>query len=134
MNWIVCCTHCRQTYDTLGWVSHCYRLGFDPRTGASLWVENAIAQRNVAPHPETGDARYMTLYKLATPIWVIGLGSFTRWGAYDDVWYFDSEYRAEMAYVNWDPARTPEPEGWSRHPRTQRRRPGGDPAKEEIRA
>lgn len=130
----VCCLHCRQTFDALTWANHSYARRVHPLTGKPTeWVENAIAQRDVASDPRTGELRYIALFKYATPTWVIGLGRYAMWGAYDDVWYFDSEYRAEMAYVNWDPGMQPEPIGWSRHPATRRRRPGGDPALEEIR-
>jgi hypothetical protein len=38
------------------------------------------------------------------------------------------------ALNEWNPLTEKEPKGWFRHPRTGRRRPGGDPAKEYINA
>jgi hypothetical protein len=32
----------------------------------------------------------------------------------------------------WNPPAEPEPADWMRHPKSGRRRPGGDPAKEYI--
>ena len=53
--------------------------------------------------------------------------------SYDDVWCYDSAELALLAARAWDGDEEIEPMGWKRHPRTRRRRPGGDPALEEIR-
>jgi len=54
-----------------------------------------------------------------------------------DVWDYSSDVPGCVdagwrAAIGWDG--TGEPEGWYRHPRTGRRRPDGDPAKEVVRA
>jgi hypothetical protein len=51
-------------------------------------------------------------------------------GVFDDTWNYDgSTHEAGWrAALGWDGR--DEPEGWYRHPRTGRRRPGGNPAKE----
>lgn len=59
-------------------------------------------------------------------------------GCFDDVWHYprwqdehcfiDASWRAVLGWDGKD-----EPEGWYRHPRTGRRRPGGDPEKEFVR-
>jgi hypothetical protein len=53
---------------------------------------------------------------------------------FDDVWdYLGDEPGIDcgwLAAIGWDGEG--EPEGWYRHHRTGRRRPGGDPAKEVI--
>jgi hypothetical protein len=53
------------------------------------------------------------------------------WGVYDNVWQYQSTEAAIDALSAWDG--TAEPQGWYRHYNTNRRRPGGDPAKEYIR-
>lgn len=53
--------------------------------------------------------------------------------AYADVWQFPSVEVGQRAFREWDPATTPEPDGWDRHPRTLRRRPGRDASQEEVR-
>lgn len=49
---------------------------------------------------------------------------------YEDVWDFLSLDAAVAALLSWDG--TGEPIGWHRHPRTGRRRPDGDPAREHV--
>ena len=49
------------------------------------------------------------------------------WG-YEDDWCFANQETAMHAFLNW--SLEGEPEGWIKHPRTGRYRPGGDPAKE----
>lgn len=49
-----------------------------------------------------------------------------------DEWHYEHVTRALAAMMAWDPAASPEPAGWTRHPRTGRRRPLGDPAGEYI--
>jgi hypothetical protein len=55
-----------------------------------------------------------------------------EWGV-NDVWNYQNQAEAEEALSNWDPTKDPEPGGWIRHPRTGRRRAGGDSRKEVIR-
>lgn len=48
----------------------------------------------------------------------------------DNFWRYEQLATAIVAAANWDPARTLEPFGWYRHPRTSRRRAFGNPAAE----
>ncbi len=50
----------------------------------------------------------------------------------DDAWCYHDAESAIAAAEAWDPAKDSEPTGWHRHPVTDRRRPGGDPALERI--
>ena len=51
-------------------------------------------------------------------------------GYFDDEWVYDSSrLAAEMARA-WDPESQNEPEGWSFHPFSKRRRPNGDASRE----
>lgn len=50
----------------------------------------------------------------------------------DDCWCYDSPLRAVIEQVGWDG--DGEPTGWMRHPASGRRRPGGDPHQEYVRA
>lgn len=50
---------------------------------------------------------------------------------YDDRWCYHTVPAALAAARAWDG--TGEPDGWHRHPDTGRRRPDGDPTREEIR-
>ena len=50
-----------------------------------------------------------------------------------DAWEFDDPGAAVVECALWDPRDEAEPHGWSRHPGTGRRRPGGDPGREFIR-
>lgn len=49
---------------------------------------------------------------------------------FDDVWHYQDMHDALDAFQVWDG--TGEPVGWYRNPKTKRRRPDGDPAKEYI--
>jgi hypothetical protein len=53
---------------------------------------------------------------------------------YDDFWCYENREAGMRAFLDWDPLdpRTPEPDGWIKHKRTGRFRPGGDPALERI--
>jgi hypothetical protein len=55
-------------------------------------------------------------------------------GFYSDTWVYDCEQHDDgwRAAVGWDGKG--EPEGWCRHVQSGRRRPGGDPSKEFVRA
>lgn len=53
--------------------------------------------------------------------------------SYEDVWCYDDPRRALFEMWTWDGADGTEPAGWMRHPQSRRRRPGGDPRREEIR-
>jgi hypothetical protein len=51
-------------------------------------------------------------------------------GVYDDGWWYDDFESAVRGLNEWNGEG--EPEGWYRHRKTGRRRPGGDPDKEYI--
>lgn len=53
-------------------------------------------------------------------------------GWYEDVWDYETLSGAIIAMEAWDGTPGTSPEGWYRHLKTGRRRPGGDPAKEYI--
>jgi len=50
----------------------------------------------------------------------------------DDGWCYASVDHAKAALLGWDPLKDREPSGWFRNPKTGRRRPDGDPAKEYV--
>lgn len=51
-------------------------------------------------------------------------------GGYEDRYCYQMRYGALLAMGKWDGAG--DPEGWHRHPKSGRRRPGGDASKEYI--
>lgn len=52
---------------------------------------------------------------------------------FDETWCYEDRPSALAAVAAWDvDGGQVEPEGWHRHIRTGRRRPGGDPTKEYI--
>lgn len=54
------------------------------------------------------------------------------WGHYDECWYYESHQEAIYALILW--SGKGDPIGWTRHKPSNRRRPGGDPAREHVRA
>ncbi len=52
-----------------------------------------------------------------------------RWGI-EDRWCYEDRHAAEKGLRAWDG--TGDPTGWHRHPRSCRRRPGGDPRREYL--
>lgn len=56
-------------------------------------------------------------------------------GGWDEGWHYASAAAAVAALVEWllDRQLDGEPEGWERHQPSNRRRAGGDPAREEVR-
>lgn len=54
-----------------------------------------------------------------------------RDGGYDEAYDFQDIFDAVRQFNEWDGEG--EPEGWYRHRPTNRRRPGGDPEREEVR-
>jgi len=51
---------------------------------------------------------------------------------YEDQWCFESATAAAMAFVAWSGNMGTEPDGWIRHPKSGRRRPGGDATREYV--
>lgn len=81
------------------------------------------------------DGRWLTLYPL-----LFGAGRLAVGGeapddpeprGFNDAYDYERLEDAEQAYTEWDG--TEEPAGWYRHRPSNRRRPEGDPAREEIR-
>lgn len=108
-------------------------------------IEAVLRERAVAAHPELAgmwdeddhlwevgtapDGRRIAIIPLMyTAAVVIGRPHQLTW--YDDRWCYHTVTDALTAARAWDG--TGEPDGWHRHPDTGRRRPGGDPAREEI--
>lgn len=52
--------------------------------------------------------------------------------SYTEHWCYENPVQAVLAAAEWNPLETQEPEGWFRHARSGRRRPGGDPEKEYV--
>ncbi len=63
--------------------------------------------------------------------YAVCIGPF-RGATIDDTWCYEHFQDALAALVMWDPMEDREPDGWHRHPRTGRRRPGGDATQEYI--
>jgi len=53
---------------------------------------------------------------------------------FSDRWCYETATAAAMAWIKWSGNAGTEPEGWIRHPRSARRRPGGDATREHIAA
>lgn len=53
---------------------------------------------------------------------------------YEDRWCYETGTDAALAWVAWSGDAGTEPEGWIRHPRTERRRPHGDASQEYLAA
>lgn len=78
---------------------------------------------------DLGDGRYACVSRLMFH-WTLKVGAVgDEWG-YDDRWCYETEGRAIRAMMTWDIETENEPTGWHRHPRTGRRRPGGDASQE----
>ena len=81
------------------------------------------------------DERILTVAKIAFERARLGISFFPphHLGAANaDTWEYPSVDVALVAMREWDPTKDAEPDGWDRHGDTARRRPGGDPSKEEI--
>ncbi len=89
--------------------------------GRRRW--GALAQRLLP------DGRELTLYPLVFGRTNMLVGD-PRYGWANDAWEFPSLADGVVAILTWDGAG--EPPGWDRHPGDGRRRPGGDPSREEV--
>ncbi|UTU07938.1 hypothetical protein CcrC1_gp252c [Caulobacter phage C1] len=66
--------------------------------------------------------------------WTMHVGALDDYLEYDDRWCYETEASARAGLSAWKAQNyAGEPSGWHRHPKTSRRREGGDPSKEEIR-
>lgn len=80
---------------------------------------------------ELSDGRAVWLDDLLFGGLRLGIGTVSE-QSYDDVWCYQA-HQADAAWraaLGWDGEG--EPEGWYRHPQSGRRRPGGDPARQET--
>jgi hypothetical protein len=78
------------------------------------------------------DARYACVADFIYTHAII-VGAWKDRGGYDDRWCYESRNQAKAALVNWGLAKFEgEPQGWHRHPRSGRRRPGGDVSREYV--
>ena len=87
--------------------------------------EGSLAERRFP------DGREAVIYPLTYGRARLGIGHPDDDG-FADQWEYDTPAAAKTALATWDGQG--EPSGWFRHPGTGRRRPGGDPEKEYIRA
>lgn len=76
-----------------------------------------------------GDGLYAAIKPLMFH-WVLITGKIGDREGYIDRWCYENRQKAEAALHAWDG--TGEPVGWHRHPKTSRRRVGGNPEKEYI--
>lgn len=82
---------------------------------------------------DLGDGRGVWVYPMLYTF-RIAIGPTGSRG-YDDYWCYADLQSVITAYLEWEPLKEREPQGWVRHPPTGRRRfPDGDPATEEVRA
>jgi hypothetical protein len=89
----------------------------------------ARAVIDLFPTKNLPDGREITVLPLLHGMGRLCVGAAgEQW--FDGIWDYDTFEAAVAAMHAWDGAG--EPAGWSRHPDTGRRRPGGDPGKEYV--
>lgn len=93
-----------------------------------VWLKDRDGGCCVATE-DLGDGLYAGVKPLMFHFSLI-LGAVGNTGSYEDHYCFPTRELAERALSLWDGRG--DPVGWHRHPRTGRRRPGGDPAKEYL--
>ena len=76
-----------------------------------------------------GDGRYLAIRRLLFH-WTLLIGAVGDRLSYDDRYCYRTLEGAAAALVAWNGSG--DPEGWHRHPRTGRRRPGGLAALESV--
>ena len=54
-------------------------------------------------------------------------------GRFDDEWMYATLADAVIEFQKWDKVKDDEPEGWTRHKPSMRRRPDGNKSLEEVR-
>ena len=62
----------------------------------------------------------------------LAIGPHDDEAGFDDVWDYDDLDAAITAFLAWAWTRAPEPNGWTRHPASGRRRPAGDAKREYV--
>lgn len=75
------------------------------------------------------DGRVVYVYPLLFGQASLGIGDPAK-DYMDDQWEYPDIESAVIAALFWEPAKSSEPEGWTRHPATGRRRPDGDKSRE----
>lgn len=89
-----------------------------------------LLEQEEGPRRDIGDGRSIWLRQMLFN-WLLSIGPTTaQW--YEDTWEYTAVGPALVAFLCWDPAIQPEPDGWYRHPTSGRRRPDGDPAREYV--
>ncbi len=100
------------------------------KTSAEYREQLLSAPSDIVLHAK-GD-RFLVVHRLLFH-WTLQEYRFPDAECYEDRWCFGARETALAAVAEWQ-ARgfDGEPIGWHRHPRTGRRRPGGDPAGEYV--
>src|SRR5689334_20474932 len=83
------------------------------------------------------DGRRITVQRLLWGMAQLGIGPkspLQEARIFEDSWDFPSHAAALFAMQRWDPAKTPEPDGWHRHPGTGRYRIDGDKSLEYVKS
>ncbi|MEW1959789.1 hypothetical protein [Kineococcus sp. NPDC059986] len=101
-------------------VLHNLDYPWDPE--GRIWTIKVVDDLHVMVHPLIFTAAIIVRHG----VWAGGFADF-----YTDRWCYHDVYAAVRAAEAWDPAQEDEPTGWHRHPLSGRRRPDGDPSKEE---
>lgn len=90
------------------------------------WLKNDCGYKHPRP---IGNGRWAAVCPLLYTCAIV-VGQIGDYVNTDDRWCYHTPEDARSALEAWDG--TNEPQGWHRHPRTGRRRPDGDPAKEYV--
>lgn len=100
----------------------------------SSYEEHAAdaARRELVAVRPLPDGRELTIQRMGPGWGRLTVGPVPSHGRYDDAWDYPTEKLALAAMEVWDGHGDP-PDGWTRNLNSNRRRPGGDPAREYIR-
>lgn len=93
------------------------------------WLIRDNAYKHVRMFPEIGS--YTATYQLLFH-WTLIFGMIGDRFSVEDRWCYLDEAGAVTAQDAWNPTEGEEPTGWHRHPKSGRRRPDGDPAREYV--
>lgn len=86
------------------------------------------AQKVHVPTRTLENGKQLWLYTMMYT-WRLAIGEQEAIG-YDDYWCYDRQDVALRQFVIWEPTKTKEPEGWTKHKPSGRCRPDGDASKE----
>lgn len=78
------------------------------------------------------DGRVVDVVPLTFGRAMVGISADVDTQEYTDQWDYDTIDAAYNAAFTWHASLVAEPDGWSRHPATQRYRPDGDPSREYV--